>query len=470
MDGLAEREHSFGDEFIFLWPCLAWLQTGRDVYGHGLVQEAGTGIEEHGPLPLGGDITRLFEKLAFGTLQLGFPTVDSSGRKLPQVLVGGVAVLTYEEKSRLGARVVNDHDNDRPGVAYDITAHLLPTWFDDLFAGDVEDWSFVGDLRGDDADARMLWLGGCGSGFPGHAVNDSRLGEDDAVVCCCPMKKPTITIVGAGNLGSALAVRLDEAGYTIREVVSRARSRRRVREIEALGKRVGAKAVAMQQATLDADVLWLTVPDGAIAECANAVAKRGFTSRVVLHSSGALSSDELRVLRAEGASVAAVHPMMSFVAGEPPQLAEVLFSMEGDRKAFQVAKRIVKDLGGRAVVIEKRNKPLYHAFGAFTSPLLMAHFAAAEELAKKAGIGAQEARQAMRPIVLRTLENYFRRGAAKSFSGPLVRGDVDTIRMHWKALSKLPIEADVYRALVLEAIERLPVADSKRIRRVVGDE
>jgi predicted short-subunit dehydrogenase-like oxidoreductase (DUF2520 family) len=68
----------------------------------------------------------------------------------------------------------------------------------------------------------------------------------------------------------------------------------------------------------------------------------------------------------------------------------------------------------------------------------------------------------MRPIVMRTLENYFAKGAAASFSGPLLRGDVETIRKHVRAVRKLP-ESELYRALVREATRTLPVKRAKEI-------
>jgi len=280
-------------------------------------------------------------------------------------------------------------------------------------------------------------------------------------------KQRTISIVGAGSLGTALTVRLREAGYGIKEIVWRGGSDRRRRAQEQLAQAAGAKLVLLEQAALAADVLWLAVPDDAIASCAHAIAMRGFKSPVVLHSSGALTSDELKPLRQKGAAVAAVHPLMSFVAGEPPVLRDVLFSLEGDRTAVALAKRIVRGLEGVPFTIAKKHKPLYHAFGAFTSPLLMAHFAAAEAVAEKAGVPPREARRAMRPIVMRTLQNYFKGGAAKAFSGPLVRGDVETVRKHLSALKGTPRERNLYLALVQEALERLPVAEKRRIGQLV---
>src|SRR5262245_28458313 len=101
-------------------------------------------------------------------------------------------------------------------------------------------------------------------------------------------RKPTIAIVGAGNLAQALAPALRRAGYRVREIVSRAggESRRRAR---ALARRVGAKATDHEHASLDADIIWLCVTDDAIAQTAQRLALRpAWKGRTVLHSSGAL--------------------------------------------------------------------------------------------------------------------------------------------------------------------------------------
>ena len=100
-----------------------------------------------------------------------------------------------------------------------------------------------------------------------------------------------------------------------------------------------------------------------------------------MHSSGALTSDELAVLRSQGASVASVHPLMTFVQGSRPSLAGVSFAVEGDSAAVRLARRIVKDVGGKAYSILKKDKAAYHAWGTFASPLLTALLATAEEVA-----------------------------------------------------------------------------------------
>jgi predicted short-subunit dehydrogenase-like oxidoreductase (DUF2520 family) len=276
-------------------------------------------------------------------------------------------------------------------------------------------------------------------------------------------QKPSVAIVGAGNLGKALAVALREAGYRIESVVARihgnslARARR-------VAKLTGARAVVTSEA-VRARILWLCVPDGEIARAAVSLAE-GFQGRgkIALHSSGALGSEILEPLRRGGAAVASVHPLMTFVRGSRPSLAGVSFAIEGDPVAVRAARRIVRDLGGESYSISRKEKKAYHAWGTFASPLLTALLATTEEVAALAGVSKKAARERMLPILLETVKNYGTLGAAAGFSGPIVRGDVETVRRHLEVLRTAAVPREVYVALAHAALEYLPAKNKKSFR------
>ncbi len=166
--------------------------------------------------------------------------------------------------------------------------------------------------------------------------------------------------------------------------------------------------------------------------------------------------------------MASVHPLMSFVHHGAEATFEVPFALEGDAKALGVAKRIVRDLGGESLRISTANKPLYHAFGAFLSPLIIANLALAERIGIKAGVSKNFVRQAIAPILATTIFNYITLGAAGAFSGPLVRGDVETVRKNLAALKKVPDAEAVYRALARSALRTLPVGKKKELARLLA--
>jgi len=327
--------------------------------------------------------------------------------------------------------------------------------------------------------------------------------------------KPTIAIVGAGSLATFLAVALDDAGFTITEIVSRDSPPSR-RKAQKLAVKVGAQAVTADSAALDATLLWFSVPDREIRGAASALAarlavcalpvetglapsplrvvpipstgdaasrvstgafhkqgrphaKRDYKVRFAFHSSGALSSRELAPLRSAGAEVASVHPLMTFVAGARPSLTGVPFAVEGDAPATRVARRIVRQLGGESFALPSSRKAAYHAWATMTSPLLLAYLVTLEEAAHVAGLSRQDARRTSLPIIRQTLANYSRLGPARSFSGPMVRGDAETVAKHLAALNKHPGAREVYMALARAALRGLPVKNRDGLNQLLQD-
>jgi predicted short-subunit dehydrogenase-like oxidoreductase (DUF2520 family) len=300
-------------------------------------------------------------------------------------------------------------------------------------------------------------------------------------------RKPSIAIVGAGSLATFLAAALNDAGFTITEIIARDTPQSR-RHARALAARVGARTVTTRSAALDTTLLWFCVPDREIRGSASALAghlstraaahkKNRVQSKVpskvpskvrfAFHSSGALLSRELEPLRKAGIAVASVHPLMTFVAGTHPSLTGVPFAMEGDHAATQVARQIIRKLEGESFSLPAARKAAYHAWATLTSPLLLAFLVTLEEAARAAGFTRKDARRKSLPIMRQTLANYSRLGPAKSFSGPLIRGDAGTVAKHLAALKKHLGPREVYVALARAALRGLPVKNRAGLRRLL---
>ena len=275
-----------------------------------------------------------------------------------------------------------------------------------------------------------------------------------------------IAIVGAGNLGTALALALPSAGFVIDSLIVRPRARSPQRA-RALARKLRSR-VLTDARQANADLFWLCVPDSQIAQAARSMARqRNWKSSVVLHTSGALGSVELKPLRVQGAKVASAHPLMTFVRGAHPPFAGIPFAVEGDVSAVRLARQIIHRLGGKAYPIRRSDKAAYHAWGTFASPLLTALLATTEQVAGLAGVRAEQARPRMVPIVLQTLANYASLGAPKAFSGPIVRGDVETVGKHLHAFRSNPVIRNVYAALALAAVQFLPARHKADLKRVI---
>lgn len=291
---------------------------------------------------------------------------------------------------------------------------------------------------------------------------------------------PSVTVIGLGNWGAALASALHRSGVPLRQlVVRRIRPRHR-----ALASALGVPLASWDRADFDAEVYWICTPDASIAEAAARLAQhlavppastapRQKRPPIVFHSSGALPSQELAPLRAVHASLASVHPLMTFPrrtasrSARPISLAGIPFAIEGEARALRVARTLLRALEGEPFPLPAAGKPLYHAFGAFASPLLAALLTAAAHTAQAAGCTPRQATQRMRPIVQQTVANFFLHGPDFSFSGPMARGDVATVARHLQVMRPHPELAAVYRALSLFALVALPSRNARALRRLL---
>ena len=258
----------------------------------------------------------------------------------------------------------------------------------------------------------------------------------------------TLAIVGAGRVGRALGRRLHETGWNVTVVAARTEGSAK-RAVRFIG---GGRPAAGIPATLAASsTILLTVPDDAIARVAAELARNAgqdLRGKVVLHTSGALDSCVLDVLRECGAAVGTMHPLQSFNGVSVPPLVGKVFAIEGDELAVRMARRIARSLGGVPVGISAAKKPLYHAAGAFAAGLILAMEEAGVRMLMSAGLKQREAQRALLSLTRQVLENYEKLGPQKAWTGPLARGDFGVVAAHEEALRQLQPEfLDAYRAV-----------------------
>jgi predicted short-subunit dehydrogenase-like oxidoreductase (DUF2520 family) len=207
------------------------------------------------------------------------------------------------------------------------------------------------------------------------------------------------------------------------------------------------------------------VTDDAIAPVARALAARravDWNEKVVFHSSGALTSDELKSINQRGAAVASTHFMQTFVSGSNPTLA-VPFAVEGHKDATKIALQIGEALGAKPFVIRKRSKVLYHAMGFFSSPLVIIALSLSEKVGRIAGLDSKQIESVIRPMFSRTAENYLKKGSAGAFVGPINRGNVATVKKHLRDLKRIPEARAAYSAMGNAALKNLPVKNRKQL-------
>ena len=255
-----------------------------------------------------------------------------------------------------------------------------------------------------------------------------------------PRRITTISIVGAGRLGTALGLALSRCGYRVEAVVTARKSHARAR-----ARLFSPSPLALSSAELDrlpqSDILFISTPDDLIQETAARIAsevKEGVARRVVLHTSGALSSDALSNLRDAGFHTGSLHPLVAVSEAQAgaESLRRAFFCIEGEQRAVSVARRIVRSLGARSFSINTKQKALYHAAAVTASGHMVALFDIATEMLARCGLSQREARVILMPLVRSTLDNLSEQEPARALTGTFARADVATVRRHLDALQR----------------------------------
>jgi predicted short-subunit dehydrogenase-like oxidoreductase (DUF2520 family) len=278
--------------------------------------------------------------------------------------------------------------------------------------------------------------------------------------------QPSVAILGAGRMGQGLALALGDAGHRVALV-----SRSSHPVIPPLRLHGGRREQALQ----DAAVVVLAVPDTAITSLAAELAVEGGISprHVVLHLSGLRDREALGPLAASGAALGSLHPLqtVSDPATAPARFAGAYAGVEGDDRALAAAEALARSLGMVPVRIPAGAKPAYHAGAAFAANYTTALVAVAERLALAAGITPEIARRLYLPLIRGAAAN-LESGPAAALTGPVRRGDVETVVAHLAALG--PEDRKLYLLLAREALRLsreagLPFEDAHRMARVLGE-
>ena len=264
-----------------------------------------------------------------------------------------------------------------------------------------------------------------------------------------------VAVIGAGRLGTAMAVLLGRAGHRIVAVSGRGETRGRASlHLPDVPCREPADAAAA------AELVIVGTPDDVIVPTVEALAAAAALGpgRWACHLSGSLGLDALAAARDTGARVLAIHPLQTF-----PDVGAALDRLPGcpiavtaeDEEGFLLAERIAEDLGADPFRLADELRPLYHAAAVFASNYVVTASAIAESLFAAAGV--PDPARTMAPLQRATLEHVERLGPAHALTGPAVRGDAGTVRRNLEALERhAPDLVPVYVAM---AVATLDLAD-----------
>lgn len=265
----------------------------------------------------------------------------------------------------------------------------------------------------------------------------------------------TFAIIGCGRVGRTLARQLTAAGYE--PVGFASRSRQSAEKAASISGRPENVYDDIAAAAKSAGLVFLTTPDHAIAPTCRTIADgRGFQKdAVVLHCSGALSSDILKPAGECGASVGSMHPLQSFAAvGEENPFVGIKAAVEGDPAALALAREVAGALGADPISIRTEGKTLYHAAAVVASNYLVTLMRLSFDLLEAAGVESSETFDVLKPLINGTLTNIEGVGIPDALTGPIARGDVETVANHLSAIRELSEEAaDLYARVGIATIE-----------------
>ena len=280
------------------------------------------------------------------------------------------------------------------------------------------------------------------------------------------MIKPprTFSLIGPGRVGSSLGMALEKKEWTCKSVMRRGSSKSQLARL----KSTFPNAIILTNQFVirgDFEVLFICVRDGEIENVVarlSSINKIDWNSKVVFHVSGIKGVELLDPLKKLGAAIGALHPVAAFANEFQPESAfGIYFDYLGDNSGLIIAKQIVKLFNSKLIVLENElQKVILHVASAIASNSTVVAVRSAEKLISDF-VKPADAKIVMASLMSSTVNNLLNNDGMKSLTGPLVRGDVEVISRHIKALESNKTLLQFYKSWSLLGVETLLKAGHK---------
>jgi predicted short-subunit dehydrogenase-like oxidoreductase (DUF2520 family) len=261
-----------------------------------------------------------------------------------------------------------------------------------------------------------------------------------------------IGFIGAGKVGIAIAHVLKRKGFEISTVADVTGEKALNMAKQYLGDSVSYTDNNMEVIGT-CDIVAITTQDGAIKDVVNEIHKKAvlLDNKLFFHTSGAHPSSILKPLDEKGATLGSLHPLQTFpdIDSAIRALPGTYIFIEGDERALRTLEVLGKSIGHVAIPIEGKNKIYYHLCAVFVCNLLCSLLYASEEIMEKIDIPLEP----FFPIINATLQNIEAKGPLMSLTGPIVRGDSETVEGHIDALKNMNLHKQIYKTLSLAALD-----------------
>jgi len=275
------------------------------------------------------------------------------------------------------------------------------------------------------------------------------------------MDMQSVSIIGMGRVGGALALGLSHAGFTIENLIYRSTDT----AAEAIACRITPPPQVLvfdDLQHLNSEIIFITSADPAIQAISARLTTVVPQNTFVFHTSGSLSSEILSELTAIGCETGSIHPLISisdsFLGSE--KFAGAFFCVEGSADAAAVAKSLVRKLQGFSFSIETKFKSLYHASAVTASGHLVALIDTAVDMLSKCGLESATSKQILMPLIKSTIENLDAQTSVQALTGTFARADIAAFDRHLASLEDNV--SDQTRRIYLELGDRsLDIAEHR---------
>lgn len=256
-----------------------------------------------------------------------------------------------------------------------------------------------------------------------------------------------IGIIGAGRVGTSVGK------YIPQDFLSGFFSKTYARAVESANFCKTKAFGRLEDLVRSSDTLFVTVTDSEIKNVWDCIDKNLIKNKIICHFSGALSSDVFTGADDYGVYTGSVHPVYAFSSkfDSYKGLNKAVFTVEGDNVFLQNVPCIFSEAGNRVYVISKEKKQIYHAGASMASNLLVALLYTVVEMFKECGFSEDDAYSVLKPLMMGNLSNALEKGVCRALTGPIERGDIDTIEKHLSVLDDS--RRNIYKSLGKQVIK-----------------
>lgn len=258
-----------------------------------------------------------------------------------------------------------------------------------------------------------------------------------------------IGIIGAGKVGCSIGKYLKEHGAMVIGYFSKSRE-----SVESAATFTGTVMFsALGELVKASDMIFIATPDDVIRSVWESIKKEPIQGKIVCHFSGSLSSVVFSGREQAGVSGCSAHPMYAFSSKYTSyeQLNQVLFTMEGDKRALEEVSSVLEQAGIRCCAIDSAKKERYHAAASMVSNMMIGLYQMSIDMLQDCGFDKDAAQLLVEPLVRGNIHNLLATSPEQALTGPIERNDVDTVVKHLAVLTEE--EQAVYKNLAHKLAE-----------------